>query len=105
MTYINTTFIEKYTTLILRTELENFVDKYAVCTVDKVVGHLKKGKTGRFAKTVFYFLRANKNNSCTAIMKGKPVNLGDGEGMQVPCTLLTSTEENVHRSPTTSHSF
>ena len=34
--------------------------------------------------------------------EGKPVNLGgDGEGMQVPCTLLASTEENVHRSPTT----
>ena len=65
-----------------------------VCTlkVDEIVGHLKKGKTGRFAKTVFYFLRADKNNSCTAIVKGKPVNLGDGESMQVPCTLHTSTE-------------
>ena len=63
MTYIDTTFIEKYTTNtnILRTEPENFVDKYAVCTlkVDEVVGHLKKGKTCRFAKTVFYFLRAD----------------------------------------------
>ena len=74
-------------TLTLRTEPENFVDN-AVCTlkVDKVVGHLKKGKTRRFAKTVFYFLRANKNNSYTAIVKGKPVKLGDGEGM--PSALL-----------------
>ena len=61
--------------------------------VDEVVGHLKKGKTGRFAKTVFHFLKADKNNSCTAaIVKEKPVNLGDGEGMQVPCALLTSME-------------
>ena len=75
MTYIDTTFIEKYTTNTntpnrtgklysenfgkLRTESENFgqnrkTDKYAVCTlkVDKLVGHLKEGKTGRFAKTV-----------------------------------------------------
>ena len=67
--------------LTLRTEPENFVDKYAVCTlkVDEVVGHLKKGETDRFAKMVFYFLRTDKNNSCTAIVKGKPVNLGDGE--------------------------
>ena len=60
------------------------VDKYAVCVMlgDEIVGHLKKGRTGRFAKTVFYFLRADEKGSCTAIVKGKAVNLGDGEGMQ-----------------------
>ena len=73
-----------------QTEPENTVDKYAVCVLldEEVIGHLKKGKTGRFAKTVFYFLRADKSiNSCTVIVRGKAVNLGDGEGMQVPCTL------------------
>ena len=72
-----------------RTEPENVVDKYAVCVLsgEDVVGHLKKGKSGRFAKTVFYFLRGDKDGSCSVIMRGKPVNLGDGEGMQVPCTL------------------
>ena len=57
MTYIDTTFIEKYTTNtnILRTEPENFVDKYAVCTlkVDEVVGHLKKGKDWSFRGLLF----------------------------------------------------
>jgi len=70
-------------------ELKSVVDKYAVCVMlgDEIVGHLKKGRTGRFAKTVFYFLRADEKCSCTAIVKGKAVNLGDGEGMQVPCIL------------------
>ena len=55
---------------------------------DEIVGHLKKGKTGRFAKMIFYFLRADEEKgSCTAIVKGKAVNLGDGKGMQRPCTL------------------
>lgn len=72
-----------------RTEPENVVDKYAVCVLlgEDAVGHLKKGKSGRFAKTVFYFLRADKTGSCSVIVRGKPVNLGDGEGMQVPCSL------------------
>lgn len=48
---------------------------------------MKKGRTGRFAKTVFYFLRVDEKGSCIAIVKGKAVNLGDGEGMQVSCTL------------------
>ena len=36
-------------------EPKNVVDKYAarVMLGDEIVGHLKKGRTGRFAKTVF----------------------------------------------------
>lgn len=52
----------------------------------KVVGHLMKGKTGRFAKIIFYFLRVDKQNSCTAVVTEKAVNQGDGEGMRVPRT-------------------
>ena len=46
-------------------EQNNIVDKYAVCVLraGKVVGHLMKGESGRFAKTIFYFLRADKQNS------------------------------------------
>ena len=48
---------------VLETKMEptNIVDKYAVCVLyrNRVVGHLKRGKTGRFAKTIFYFLRAD----------------------------------------------
>ena len=59
-----------------------------VCTlkVDEVVGHLKKGKTGRFA---------------TAIVKNL-LTLAMERVCKMPCTLLTVTERNVHRSPTTS---
>ena len=40
-------------------EPRNIVDKYAVSVQrdDEVVGHLMKGKSGRFAKTIFYFSR------------------------------------------------
>ena len=68
----------------------NPVDKYAVCVIHgkKIVGHLGKGKNGRFAKTIFYFLREDPARSkCTVTVKGKAVNLGDGDGMQVPCRL------------------
>ena len=46
-----------------------------------------KRKTGRFAKIIFYFLRTDKPNSCTAVITKKAVNWGEGEEMQVPCTL------------------
>ena len=37
------------------------VDKYAMCIrkSGKVVGHLKKGETGQFAKPIFFFLNGN----------------------------------------------
>ena len=56
-------------------------------TMPRVIWHLKKVRTRRFAKSVFYFLRTDEKGSCIAIVKGKAVNLGDGEGIQVPCTL------------------
>ena len=76
---------------ILSTEREpgNLVDKYAVCikNENEIVGHLPLGKDGKFAKTVFYFLRADEYGSCNVLIKGKPVNLGDGDEMHVSCTL------------------
>ena len=68
------------------TEPENPVDKYAVCVKKdgKIVGHLKKGNSGRYAKTFFYFLCSDPYSQCTATVKGKRCNLGDGEGLQVP---------------------
>ena len=70
-------------------EPRNIVDKYAVSVQrdGEVVGHLMKGKSCRFAKTIFYFLSADKKNDCTVVVTGKAINRGDGEGMQVPCTL------------------
>ena len=64
-------------------EPHNLVDKYAVAVkkVEKVVGHLPLGGNGKFAKTILYFLRAEPYG------KGKAVNFGYGDGMQVPCIL------------------
>ena len=69
-------------------ELGNLVDKYMVYVKkeSEIVGHLPLGKEGKFAKTMFYFLRADEYGSCNVLIKGKPVNLGDGDEMQVSCT-------------------
>ena len=77
-------------------EPNNAVDKYVVCVLKdgEVVGHLKRGKCGCFAKTIFYFLEADQDSSCSMIIKAdKAVNFGDGEGMQVPCKLRISGQE------------
>ena len=68
------------------------IDKFAVEVIknDRVVGHLPKGRTGRFAKTVVYFLRASSNNACTVTFTGRPLNAGDRLGMKVPCHLHLS---------------
>ena len=46
-------------------EPDNRMDKFAVCakTNEKIVGHLKKGTSGRFAKTIFYFLCSDAYSS------------------------------------------
>ena len=45
-------------------ESENEYDKYAVAVerYDDVVGHLSKGRSARFTKTVSYFLHATNEN-------------------------------------------
>ena len=57
----------------IRPEPENEIDEYAVAvTTDaRVIGHLKKGKTGRYAKTDFYFIRANPMNAARITVTGK----------------------------------
>ena len=44
-------------------------------------------KPGKFAKTIFYFFRADQGAECKVGITGKKVNLGNEEGMQVPCKL------------------
>ena len=68
------------------------MDKFAVCVKinENVEGHLKKGTSGRFPKTIFYFLRSDAYSSAWAKVTGKRCNLGNGEGMQVPCKLSLS---------------
>ena len=78
-----------------RPEPENKIDKYAVVVTKdaRVIGYLKKGETSRYAKTAFYFLRANPMNTASITVTGKRVNFGDGQGLQVPCTNLFKGEE------------
>ena len=54
-------------------EPDNAVDKYAVAVMnkDRVVGYLMKGRSRKFAKTVFFFLRADEINSATVKITGK----------------------------------
>lgn len=57
------------------------MDKCTVCVKknEKFIGHLSLGKVIKFAKTVFYFFRADKYDHCEVVVKGKAVNLGDVE--------------------------
>ena len=79
-------------------ELNNVKDKYAVAIFqegkNKVIGHLPLGKSGKFAKTIFYFLIAAKENRCQIIALGKAVNKNDELGMKVPSLLLLTAKEN-----------
>ena len=43
---------------------------------------------------IFYFFGADKYAECKVTMPRKEVNLGDGEGMQVPCLLKISRTKN-----------
>ena len=71
-------------------EPDNPRDRYSVCVKkeNNIVGHLPLGKSGKFAKTIFYFLRTDELSSCKVVVTQKPVNMGDGEGMQMPCKLM-----------------
>ena len=81
--------------LEVQCEPENPVEKYAVCLKTDngiTIGHLKKGESGRFAKTIFYYLPSHPDAKCTAIVTGKRFNIGVGEGLQVPYTLKITEE-------------
>ena len=73
-------------------EPDNRMDKFAVCMKinEKIVGHLKKGTSERFAKTIFYFLRSDAYSRAWAKVTGKRCNLGNGEGIQVHYKLSLS---------------
>ena len=62
----------------------NVKDKHAVAIFQerkkKIIGHLALGKSGKFAKTIFHFLKAAKENRCQLIVHGKAINQNDGLG-------------------------
>ena len=78
-------------------EPDNAVDKYAVAVMNKgrVVRHLMKGKSGKFAKTVFCILRASEINSATMKIIGKAANKGKGIGIEVPCSITFTGSKRV----------
>ena len=76
-------------------EPDNRVDKFANC-VEKdqtVVGYLKKGDSGKFAKTILYFLRSDTYCNSYAVVSGKQCSLKDGEGLQVPCKIIITGQK------------
>ena len=74
---------------------ENAINKFAVAVEKElqIVGHLSKGESGRFTKTIFYIIRVNHGNPCQVELQGKRGNLDNREGLQVSCTLQFSEEE------------
>ena len=54
-------------------EADNRMDKFAVCVKinETIVGHLKKGISARFAKTIFYFLCGDTYSSAWAKVTDK----------------------------------
>ena len=81
-------------------EPDNDVDKYevAVMNEDRVAGHLMKGKSGKLAKIVFFFLRADISNMTTVKINGRAVNKGKGKEMEVPCTItFTGSKEMLNK--------
>ena len=77
-------------------EPHNPVDKYAVAVKkdEKVIGHLPLGENGKFT-IIFYFLRADPCAKCYITVVGKAVNLGDGDGTQVPRILHLSGQKSM----------
>ena len=84
--------------LLCEREPDNPMDKYAVCVKkeNKIVRHSPFGKSAKFAKTIFYFLTADEFSSCKIVVTGKPVNLSDGKGMQVPLQVNIYWNRKVH---------
>ena len=71
---------KKHWTPSIGDELQGFIEstnklgKYAVAVKGKdgdVIGHLSLGKSGKFAETVFYFLKSDKNHQCKITVTGK----------------------------------
>ena len=53
-----------------------------------MVGHLMKGKSCVLPRQLSIFcVPIRRTTALTVVVTGEAVNGGDGEGMQVPCTL------------------
>ena len=81
--------------LLSQLQPDNQDDKYAVCVKEenKIGGHVPLERPGKPGKITFYFLRSNELSSIKVIIAGKPVKLGDGDGIQVSTELVFSEVE------------
>ena len=75
--------------LEVKMEPTNKMDKFTVAVIKnkQIIGHIPFGKTERFSKTNFYFLKCEYIDCKIKIVDDKAVNLGDGIRMRVPCLL------------------
>ena len=66
------------------------MDKYSVCVLknNDIIVHLPKDQNWEICEINLVFLRGDQYSYCHAGVKGKPVNLGAGDGIQVPYTLM-----------------
>ena len=94
---------EEFPVVLMRSyEIDSYIMGYHVYKTNwtpvvgsdrSIVGNLPLEKSGKFAETIFYFLKANKKHSCVIKVCGKAINGGGGLGMKVPCRLLFFAEE------------
>ena len=74
----------------LETEMEpdNVIDIFAVCVRKNTstVGHLPLGKNVKFAKMIFYFLRADQDAECKVVVTANESILATG----IECKFLAS---------------
>ena len=70
-------------------EPTNDLDKYtmAVCNEGDIVDHLPKGKTGKFTKMIFHFLKSEMVCACKVSVAGKKTNFDDEKGLRIPSLL------------------
>ena len=81
-------------------EPTNKLDKYAVAVRGKdgnVIFHLPLGKSGKFAKTVCYFLKSDKSHHCKITVTGKATNAGDGHESSM--SIILSRRRKVYNYP------
>ena len=81
---------------ILKTRLEpeNVVDRFVVAVEKEgqIFGHLNKGTSGCFPKTIFYFLHANYGNICQVEVRG---NWAMGKGCKYHVLFSSQEKKSI----------
>ena len=80
-----------------RPEPENEVDKYDVAVTNgaRVIGHLKKGKTGRYAKTVFCSYELIQWTLLVLLSQGKELTLEMDKACKFPAQFFSREKKNA----------